>query len=127
MARIQLFLALVAGVGLAACDIPDFRSGERLSNPFARNPPQASAPPPVIGAPLGAPTPGASAAETACLAAGRQAGFDVQGVVGTREVVGVSGFAESRDVILRVNRGGQSVEVRCSYAYAGASARIMTL
>lgn len=128
MAKIQLFMALIGGIGLAACDIPDFRAGERLGNPFARSArPSGSVLPPVVGAPLAAPTSGAAAAETACLAAGRDAGFDVQGVVGTREVIGASGLADSRDVMLRVNRSGQSVEVRCNYSYAGASARIMTL
>ncbi|MFN4098562.1 MAG: hypothetical protein ACK4GT_02180 [Pararhodobacter sp.] len=57
------------------------------------------------------------------MAAGRDAGFDVQSVVGTREVSG----ATARDVMLRVNRSGRTIEVRCNYAYASGQARIMTL
>ena len=127
--------ALAAVLLLTGCaNVPDFRNGARLSNPFARAAPVPSAP--ATGATTGAanpvmpvppPVPAASTAETACLAAGREAGFDVRGVVGTREVIGANGLPESRDVMLRVDRAGQSLEVRCSFAYQDAQARIMTL
>jgi hypothetical protein len=61
------------------------------------------------------------------MTAGQQAGFDVRGVVGTHEVTDDAGMAVSRDVMLRVQRSGQELQVRCSYAYAGGDARIMTL
>ncbi len=114
--------ALLSCVGLAGCfDIPDYRGGGLMRS-------RASAPTAPVGAPLGTPmAPLASAAENACTEAGRAAGFDVRGVVGTREVTGTGGLPESRDVMLRVQRGGQSLDVRCSYAYAGGAARIMTL
>jgi hypothetical protein len=117
--------ALTTCVVLAGCfDIPDYRGGARFSNPFSSDAPRTSAAP---GDPLGSPPPAASAAETACLEAGRAAGFEVQGVVGTREVIGAGGLPQSRDVMLQVQRGGQSIEVRCSYAYLDATAQIMTL
>ena len=125
--------ALAAVLLLTGCaNVPDFRDGIRLSNPFARAAPTRVAPSagsatPVSPAPGSQPAPAASIAETACLAAGREAGFDVRGVVGTREVIGANGLPESRDVMLRVDRGGQSLEVRCSFAYQDAQARIMTL
>jgi hypothetical protein len=125
--------ALAAVLLLTGCaNVPDFRDGMRLSNPFARAAPTRVAPSagsatPVSPAPGSQPAPAASIAETACLAAGREAGFDVRGVVGTREVIGANGLPESRDVMLRVDRAGQSLEVRCSFAYQDAQARIMTL
>jgi len=48
-------------------------------------------------------------------------------VVGTREVSGSDGLARSRDVMLRVARGQQVYEVRCSYNYVSNEARIMSL
>lgn len=125
--------ALAAVLLLTGCaNVPDFRDGMRLSNPFARAAPTRAAPSagsatPVSPAPGSQPAPAASTAETACLAAGREAGFDVRGVVGTREVIGANGLPESRDVMLQVDRAGQSLEVRCSFAYQDAQARIMTL
>lgn len=117
--------ALAACVVLASCtDIPDYRRS-RFTNPFS-----SAAPGPGVftpNEPLAAPVATASAAEVACLEAGRAAGFDVQGVVGTREVVGAGGLPSSRDVMLNVQRSGQSIEVRCSYAYLDATAQIMTL
>lgn len=76
-----------------------------------------------------APGAGVSAgqAETACLSQGRAQGLAVQGVVGTREVAGADGLPRARDVMLRVARGQQIYEVRCSYTYASAEARIMSL
>ncbi len=115
--------ALVACMMLAGCfDIPDYRGGNRFSNPFSGG---AGAVQPVD--PMAAPAPTATSAESACLEAGRSAGFDVRGVVGTREVVGTGGLPQSRDVMLQVQRGTQSVEVRCSYAYLDGTAQIMTL
>lgn len=117
--------ALSACVLLAGCfDIPDYRGGARFSNPFSSGSGGAMMTP---SDPMAAPVASANAAETACLSAGRTAGFDVQGVVGTREVLGTGGLPQSRDVMLRVQRGGQSVEVRCSYAYLDGTAQIMTL
>ncbi|MCB1395465.1 MAG: hypothetical protein KDJ98_05695 [Rhodobacteraceae bacterium] len=132
MSRSTLTLAILSACTmLAACgDIPDFRAGERLdrlSNSFSswrNDAPQAQAP---VGAPLAPPPPAASAAEGACMQAGREAGFDVRGVVGTHEVTDAAGMPVSRDVMLQVQRGSQSLQVRCSYAYAGGEARIMTL
>jgi hypothetical protein len=75
-------------------------------------------------------TPGAvpaSAAESSCTQQGQAQGLAVQGVVGTREVTGADGVARSRDVMLRVARGQQVYEVRCSYSYASGQARIMSL
>jgi hypothetical protein len=116
--------ALAACMMLAGCfDIPDLRNGERFSNPFRASPGRPAAP----ADPMAPPAPEASAAETACLDAGRAAGFDVRGVIGTREVLGTGGLPQSRDVMLRVQRGSQSVEVRCSYSYLGGDAQIMTL
>ena len=125
MARTSTILvALSASVVLVGCNnIPDYRQGG-FSNPFV-NPFATDRPAPLEpSAPL---VPEASAAEAACLEAGRAAGFDVQGVVGTQEVLGSGGLPQSRDVMLRIDRGGQSVEVRCSYAYVDGSAQIMTL
>jgi len=115
--------ALAACVMLAGCfDIPDYRGGNRFSNPFSGG--AGGAQP---AAPQDAAAPTANAAEAACLEAGRAAGFDISGVVGTREVIGAGGLPQSRDVMLQVRRGTQSVEVRCSYAYLDGTAQIMTL
>lgn len=112
--------ALLAGCG----EMPDFRAGERFGAFIAR-PLAPGSTPAIPAAPQG---PAASAAETACTDAGRAAGFTVQGVVGTREVLPPAGGAPvSRDVVLRVARGGQTLEVRCNYAYATSTARMMTL
>lgn len=122
--------ALAICMLLVGCvDVPDFRRGERFSNPFNQSSGLSSGPNPFgdVRSVDPAPTPSASAAESACLDAGRAAGFDVQGIVGTREVLGSGGLPQSRDVMLRVQRGSQSVEVRCSYAYMNGTAQIMTL
>jgi hypothetical protein len=117
----------------AACDvIPDFR-------PSAATPPRAAAAAPVISvAPLASPVdamPGvgdaapvsAGVAESACRAAGADRGFQVQGVVGSTDVRGADGQPVSRDVMLRVARSGQVFDLRCSYHYASAQARVMAL
>ena len=119
--NITILAALTGCMVLAGCNVmPDFRRGERMSNPFSSQPGTATPP----GT---AQSPSANSAETACLEAARAAGFDVQGVVGTREVLGSGGLPQSRDVILRVVRGTQTVELRCSYTYLDGSAQIMTL
>ncbi|PTX04011.1 hypothetical protein [Pararhodobacter aggregans] len=116
---IWITAALAAATALAGCgDIPDMRFGQGGGRPAYGGgyggTPVVPSEPVVAG-------PSASQAEGACMSAGREAGFDVQGVVGTREQ------GTSRDVMLRVQRGGQTVEVRCSYAYDSGQARIMTL
>lgn len=88
--------------------------------------PIASAPPAPV-APL--PGPGdasASGAEQACIAAGRERGLDVAGVVGSRAVSGTNGEA-ARDVMLRVRRSGAEIEVRCNYVANTGMARIMLI
>jgi len=115
-------VVLSASLLLTGCaNVPDFRMGERISNPFRRAAPSGAM------TPAAPDTPAASAAETACMEAGRLAGFDVRGVIGTREVIGTGGLPQSRDVMLQVDRSGQSVEVRCSFGYLDGQARIMTL
>lgn len=111
---------------LAACGgIPDFRVPFRAapaSAPMTAAPIAPSAPlAPVPGAPT------AGAAEAACLQAGRERGFDVQGVVGSTDVLGADGVALSRDVMLRVARSGQQFDLRCNYVYADGIARVMAL
>lgn len=122
----RLAPTLVALTLLAGCGaIPDFRApmlgGARPQAP--------AAPEPLAMAPLPA-TPGASgagAAEAACLAAGQERGFQVQGVVGSSDVTGADGRAISRDVMLRVARGAQVFDLRCNYSYAEGQARVMAL
>ncbi|MBN8290389.1 hypothetical protein JI664_00265 [Rhodobacter sp. NTK016B] len=121
--KIWLMGLLVGITALSACgEVRDFRRGMPLIGSNARTPAPAAPASPAMGT-----TPAASDAETACMRAGSDAGFSVQGVAGTREVSGADGMAASRDVMLQVDRGGQTIEVRCSYDYANASARIMTL
>jgi len=118
------FSALAGVLVIAGCAaMPDMRGAA----------PVRSAPPPpaTYAAPvMREATPGvvpASAAESACTQQGQAQGLAVQGVVGTREVSGAGGAASSRDVMLRVARGQQVYEVRCSYSYASGQARIMSL
>ena len=68
----------------------------------------------------------ASGAEQACIAAGRERGLDVLGVVGSRAVTAANGDA-SRDVMLRVRRSGSEIEVRCNYVADTRMARIMLI
>lgn len=116
MPRFPLLALTLTALTLAACGVPDFRA-----RPAA---PRASAAPAAPVAP--APT-GANAAETACLAAGRERGFQVQGVTGSSEVMGADGRPASRDVMMRVQRGQQIFDLRCNYDYGGAMARVMAL
>ncbi|MEZ5751675.1 MAG: hypothetical protein R3D60_06850 [Paracoccaceae bacterium] len=118
----------LAALTLSACvEIPDYRP-VRFGGSGWQSQPSAQ---PAIGAPLGMPmgpaAPAADVAETACRQAGANAGFNVRGITGTREVSDSAGLPVSRDVILQVLRDGRTLEVRCSYSYAGAAARIMTL
>lgn len=114
---------LVSMLFIAGCaQLPDMRGPA----PQRGAPPPAAQPVPVVPEA----TPGAvpaSAAESSCMQQGQSQGLAVQGVVGTREVSGSDGVARSRDVMLRVARGQQVYEVRCSYSYASGQARIMSL
>jgi len=95
--------------------------------PTAR--PAPSAPPATAVAPLPdplVPDASASGAEQACIAAGRERGLDVMGVVGSRSVNGTNGEA-ARDVMLRVRRSGAEIEVRCNYVTETRMARIMLI
>ena len=129
MRRISTITGLIGAMALAGCaGFPDMMG--------APTPSPAPAPAPMI-APSIAPSPepaedigirrSASAAEAACVAQGETQGMNVQSVVGTREVAGSDGRPVSRDVLLRVARGEQVFDVRCSYNYASSEARIMTL
>jgi len=126
MAMIRFPLLAVLALAPAACGVvPDFRPG---TPPMQVQPPPPQvtvAPPAPFEGPPGLPR--AAAAEAACTAAGRERGFQVQGVVGSTEVMGPDGQPASRDVMLRVERGGQVFDLRCNYHYASAQARVMAL
>jgi len=131
MSRLSLILFAGPVLGLAACgELPDLRQGGRtLPSPAVATipppepmPPEMSVPEPLPGA-----RPSPAQAETACMAAGRERGFVVQGVVGSSDVAGADGLPVSRDVMLRVARGAQVFDLRCNYHYGGAQARIMVL
>ena len=114
---------LIGVLAIAGCaQMPDFRGGGRTHAP----PPRTAQPDPLAPVTDAGAVP-ASAAEAACMEQGRGQGLAVQSVVGTREVSGSDGAASSRDVMLRVARGQQVYEVRCSYSYASNEARIMSL
>ena len=125
---------VLAAALLGACEAPDLRG--MMPGPRAETSAPAPAPDgvaadafapasPEDGAAI--PRPPASQAEAACMQQGREQGLAVREVVGTREVQGSDGQAVSRDVMLRVARGQQVYDVRCSYHYASAAARIMSL
>ena len=123
-----LGLMTLVALGLSACaGLPDMRMGG--SAPSASAPPETIAVTPAEGAPdlALAGQPSASAAEAACTEAGRERGFTVQGVVGSSDVRGDDGQPVSRDVMLRVARGAQVFDLRCSFHYASAQARVMAL
>ncbi|KPQ06010.1 MAG: Suppressor of cytokine signaling [Rhodobacteraceae bacterium HLUCCA12] len=125
LSLVRTAFALTAGCAvLAGCaqmpDLPGF--GAQRNAPRAAVPDTDSA--------TDDSTPGAvpaSTAERACTRQGQDQGLSVQGVVGTREVMGDDGVPRSRDVMLRVARGEQVYEVRCSYSYVSSEARIMSL
>lgn len=126
MPRYPLILTLT--LLLAACaGVPDFRARTSSSAPRPAPLPAnvtMSTPTPFEVAPGSA---GAPAAEAACTAAGRERGFEVQGVVGSTEVMGTDGQPASRDVMLRVARASQVFDLRCNYHYGSAQARVMAL
>lgn len=99
-------------------------------NPMVTSPSPAS-PPPAVQPQAGPMTsaslpPGLqgtpSNAEEACIAAGRERGLNVLGVVGSRTADDLS-----RDVILRVQRSGSVLEVRCNYVTSTQTARVMLI
>jgi hypothetical protein len=123
MRRMMTMTALTGAMVLAGCaEFPDLTA----TQPRGPAPVQTAPPPPAPSADIGVRR-SAGAAEAACVAQGEMQGMNVQSVVGTREVAGVGGEPGSRDVMLRVARGQQVFDVRCSYSYATAEARIMTL
>ncbi len=118
-------LALASVLFLSACTL----------SPLAQAPrPMPTAPAPSVQLPsadealttTALPGAGASGAEQACVAAGRERGLDVVDVVGSRSVTGASGEA-ARDVMLRVRRSGAEIEVRCNYVEDTRLARIMLI
>lgn len=115
-------LCLAAGFGLSACLGP-VGPGVPASAPRAAPGGQAASLPP----PSPADVPTASRAERACVEQGAAQGLSVQRVVGTRATTDASGQTTGRDVMLRVSRQGQVYEVRCNYAAATDTARIMSL
>ena len=121
-------LMTIAALGLSACaGLSDMRLGR--SAPAASAMPETIAVTPTEGAPdmALAGQPSASAAEAACTEAGRERGFTVQGVVGSSDVTGDDGQPVSRDVMLRVARGAQVFDLRCSFHYPSGQARVMAL
>lgn len=128
MPRLPLILT-AAALGLAACgDLPDLRPGTR-PGPAVTTGPVIDPAPIQLGPDGQAPGNGrsAAAAEAACVAAGQERGFTVQGVVGSSDVAGGDGLPASRDVMLRVARGAQIFDLRCNFHYASAQARVMAL
>jgi len=117
-------LLTAAALGLVACgSLPDLRPRRAAPAPAAA---AVALPAPAVIAPDPAASP-AAAAEAACLAAGRERGFEVRGVAGSADVAGTDGQPVSRDVMLQVARGAQVFELRCSYHYGSAMARVMAL
>ena len=121
IAQARIGLALASVLLIAGCSMAPMGMAPRAT---------PAAPPPVASesqAPLpGSGDPGASGAEQACMAAGRERGLDVVGVVGSRAVSGNNGEA-ARDVMLRVRRSGAEIEVRCNYVAETSMARIMLI
>lgn len=112
---------LVAMLALAGCTM----------NPMAQTTPRpvSVAPPaPMTGTTSTDMSAGAtaSAAEQACMGAGRERNLDVVGVVGSRSTADADSGA-SRDVMLRVRRNGSEIEVRCNYVSSTGLARIMLI
>lgn len=117
-------IALLSGFLLSACMAPIGGTPQRPAPPPATTPPAETSMPQDA-----APTPGdtsVTAAEQSCMGAGRERGLDVIGIAGSREVAGATG-APARDVMLRVNRGGAQIEVRCNYQSDTGLARIMLI
>jgi hypothetical protein len=87
--------------------------------------PPATGPGPVAPPPTA--DPAAQRAVAACRAAAEAQSIAVRGVEGSEEVRGTGGFATGQNVFLAVNRSGAAYTLRCSYNYATAEARIMSL
>lgn len=123
MPRPLLVLSLAA-FGLSACGgLSDLRRGSSTAAPETITvTPTEGAPDMALAGPVSA-----GAAEAACMEAGRERGFTVEGIVGSSDVAGDDGQPVSRDVMLRVARGAQVFDLRCSYHYASAQARVMAL
>lgn len=123
---LMTFVGLVAVLALSACTFNPMRPlPPRAASPVA----VAPAPGSEMPAPDGMAQPAdltASGAEQACIAAGRERGLDVLGVVGSSAMTGSNGEA-TRDVMLRVRRDGAEIELRCNYVAETGMARIMLL
>ncbi len=115
-------LALAALLLVSGCAMAPLGPSTRPAPPAAPAPvtPAVQMPEPT------SPDAEASGAEQACIAAGRERGLDVLGVVGSRAVSDTNGAA-ARDVMLRVQRSGSELEVRCNYVEETRMARIMLI
>lgn len=122
IAHMRIGLALVSALAITGCTMAPMGMAPRP----APSTPTASAPPATVAPLPGAGDASASGAEQACIAAGRERGLDVAGVVGSRAVSGTNGEA-ARDVMLRVRRSGAEIEVRCNYVADTGMARIMLI
>lgn len=118
----RVTVALGAVVLVAGCAMAPLGPTTRPTGPVAPAPVSPVVP---IPEPM-TPDASASGAEQACIAAGRERGLDVMGVVGSRSVSGSNGEA-ARDVMLRVRRSGAELEVRCNYVEETRMARIMLI
>ncbi len=108
-------LALLSGLMLlSGCAVPVFGG-------FGGRPAPAPAATPAPGQPASA-----DSAREACITAGRDRGLEVLGVISVDEVTGPDG-ATARDVMLRVARDGDEIELRCSYDPEAGLARIMLI
>ncbi|TVS05834.1 MAG: hypothetical protein EA407_01365 [Rhodobacteraceae bacterium] len=117
---------LIAVFTLSACNLSPLRPlPPRVESPVAVVPPPSGEMPEIETEGLPADL-SASGAERACIAAGRERGLDVVGVVGSSTITGSNGEA-ARDVMLRVRRGGAEIEVRCNYVAETRMARIMLI
>ena len=122
IAQARIGLALASVLLIAGCSMAPMGMAPRAT-PSAPPPPVTSESPEPLP---GSGDPSASGAEQACMAAGRERGLDVVGVVGSRAVSGNNGEA-ARDVMLRVRRSGAEIEVRCNYVAETSMARIMLI
>ncbi len=115
-------LALAALLLVSGCAMAPLGPSTRPAPPAAPAPVTPAVPMPEPTSPDAE----ASGAEQACIAAGRERGLDVLGVVGSRAVSDTNGAA-ARDVMLRVQRSGSELEVRCNYVEETRMARIMLI
>lgn len=107
----RLPTALIAALAMTGCTLAPL--------PALLDPRPGPAAPPVDAV--------AQRAIAACLARAEAQGLAVAGVGRAEEVVDGAGTAIGQNVFLEVGSGGSRHTVRCSYGYAGAEARIMTL